>query len=167
MIHLKSYNESAGQLWRQVTRAEMSTRMGGQVVDTFTEAEVLRITTLCRSLGKVDHVAEHEIPAKVLNYQVFRYIAKELTVHPLGQYDRRSAPEVIVPANNLLISLSDPNIDGLLDHHKAYIFDIFKSAEDWFFVSKTPYLEDFQDQKWYVCDGLSGLLSMLEEVMGT
>jgi len=167
MTHLELYSESAGQLWRQVNKGEMATRITGQVVDTFTGAEVQRVITLCMSLVRVGTVSEYNMHVDQLGIQVFHNTATKLRVHPLGPFDERYASKLPVPANNLLITSTPPGSEGLFDKYKAYTLDIFKSAEDWLFVGKFPYNEDFQDEKWFVCDGLTGLLSMLREVMGT
>jgi len=146
MIHLKLYNESAGQLWSQVTVREMATRMKGQQVDTFTTGEVKKILTLVEGLDGYNMVSESEASGKTLNLEMFEAPTRDLRHHFFGQDTRTKLIYPLVDANNVFIEHSD----------WCYI-DICKSVDDWFYVYAR------YDYTYYICDGIQGLLNFLSD----
>ena len=151
MIHLKPFMESTGLLWRQVTKEEMARRIKGQVVDTITKAETRKIMDLLKESGRNIEFVEYNMHDKTLDINLFGLNSEELRCHYL-KLNKKEINRPRMPANNLYIkSFGDslPNVE------------IFKCVDDYFWV-ETGYYGDVPDD-YFICDGIQGLLSMLDE----
>ncbi len=143
MIHLKSFMESAGSMWRQVDRSEMEKRMRGHVVDTITKAEVQRVIDLLLESGRDMELNEYKMDVETLEISLFGEEAKDLRNH-YPHLNKKNVWHPRTPANNLLIR----SYMGIIAH-----FEVFKCDDDYFWVES--------GDKYFICDGIEGLLSML------
>ncbi len=138
--------ESAGLLWRQVDKAEMARRIKGQVVDTITKSEVRKIMDLLKESGRnimfVEYNMNHK---KTLDIDLFGLNIEELRCHYL-KLNKKEINRPRMPANNLYIKSFGESLH----------VDIFKCVDDWFWVES-------QNDDYFICDGIQGLLSMLAE----
>jgi hypothetical protein len=125
MIHIKSYNESAGQIWSQVGEQEMATRIAGQQVDAFTTAEVRKILTLVEGLdlGGYCQVSEAQASGELLDITKFGDWTRQLRHHYFGEQPKTELIYPRVVANNVFVECG----------YDFYI-DIYKSVDDWFYA---------------------------------
>jgi hypothetical protein len=155
MTHLKSYNESAGQLWRQVGEQEMATRITGQQVDAFTTPEVRKILTLVEGLdlGGYCQVSEAQASGKLLDITKFGDWTRQLRHHYFGEQPKT---ELIYPR----AAATNVHVDGCYWHNMArsWQLKIYKSVDDWFYVY------DGHDDSYYLCDGIQGLLDFMSDL---
>jgi hypothetical protein len=157
MIHLRRYDESSGQPWRQVGRDEMRRLMDGKEADTFTKADVQEVVAFLNSTGRKGMLTEYDTPFKTRLrnrkklIDLFIQPARELRGHSFGL---RAEPEVIhprVPADSVYINFFNEYINPL---------HIFKSTDDYYY----GLMENRRlGTDYFVCDGISGLLSMLDQ----
>ena len=148
MIHIKSFMESAGLLWRQVTEEEMERKMRGKVIDTITKGEIHKVINLLKESGRAIEIVEFQINAKTLEIDIFNEeVTKTLRRHWL-QSDTKKVSYTRIATNNLLIKSNTAAV-------RQY-FEIFKCDDDYFWVESS-------DDDHFICDGIQGLLSMLAD----
>jgi len=153
MIHIKSYNESAGQIWSQVGEQEMATKIAGQRIDAFTTAEVRKILTLVEGLdlGGYSVVSENKASGKLLDITVFGEWPRKLRHHFIGKTTKTELIYPRVAATNVLIA-------GYYEHKmsRSWQLNIYKSVDDWFYVH--------DGHSFYLCDGIQGLLDFMSDL---
>ena len=146
MIHLKLYNESAGQLWREVSYREMATRITGQQVDTFTTTEVRKIIAIVEAFDGYSRVSEYKTPGKLLDITIFGTYTRDLRHHLFDEHTRSTLIYPRVVANNVFVECGSD-----------FYIDIYKSVDDWFYAYNSA------NDSYYLCDGIQGQLDMLSE----
>jgi len=169
MIHLKPFMESTGSMWRQVGEPEMAAKLRGQF-DDFTKEEVRAVIGLAMDYPKMlraesgntdlDYdmkVMEYKVPMQSLRVLKFGAAVPNARVLRVNRFEKY--PEVYhprVPANNVMIRQLN---------RTSFDIDIYKSADDWFWVGletrKTVY--GVPKLEYFICDQLPGLLSMLKD----
>jgi hypothetical protein len=166
MTHLKSYNESTGQLWRKVNKEDMTTRMNGSRTDLFTKGEVGKILDLVRGTGEDSWVCEQQVHIKTLSIELFGKSTRTnlLRTHYFGEEPITQLHYPRAAANNVIIRYPDTinRTPGWIEYWEIVIF---KSVDDWFYVCVPDNPGDTiygnPDNSLYLCDGIQGLLEML------
>jgi hypothetical protein len=158
-MRIKRFLESVGGGWREVGQEEMERVIVWHKVDDITDREIEKVINTLISLdrisGKLFEYIHNDIgqltlpcfnssPSRMVKYSMFGEGAQDS--YNSGPDNRR---------NNFLVKF-----DKLPGGVKKYM-DIFKSEDDMFFVmlvNEDPTL------RFFVCDQLDGLLSLLREV---
>jgi len=169
MIHIRSFRESAGQLCRQVTEEEITRLMNGQTPETFTTTEVLSLVGQLKGLSRNVEVDESfydttgKWPTDKLYREMFWTILycevkllRRFDILPDGSSTSKQMTGGF-EANNLFIK----------DHKSNKGLDIFRSTDDWFYISIDLICGSFErptpESEFWVCDGIAGLRSLVAD----
>jgi len=169
MIHIRTFRESAGQLCRQVTEEEIARLMKGQTLETFTTIEVMSLVEQLKELSRNVGIDESfydttgKWPTDKLDRRMFwnihycdiKYL-RTFDILPDGSYSSKQRTEGI-EANNLFIK----------DYTTNKGLDIFRSTDDWIFVSIDLngglFERPTRAAEFWVCDGITGLKSLVAD----
>jgi hypothetical protein len=154
MTHLITYNESASKLYRQVDADEINRHMAGQQADNFTPGEIQALLDIVEGTGRKAEVVESN---KDLDNFMFRQRGERIKIHTFNWDDDKSAQRDVFyrrtpPTNNVYIW-----DDGLFGQ-TFMVVNIYKSSDDWFYVS-VKY--NMHISAWVICDGFAGLKSLI------
>jgi hypothetical protein len=143
MIHLRSFNESTGGLYRQADDEEFESHKDSQQVDTFTTGEVQALLDMVKLTTRVIQVGLYKVTH-------VRKSVRTLKEYKFGGGDNKSYSYPRTPANNIYIW------DKGLSWQLSMAIDITKSCDDYFYVSVPWRRVDY-----YICDGFVGLKSLI------
>jgi len=161
MIHLRSYNESAGGLYRQVDDEEFESHMDSQQVDTFTKGELQTLFNIIEVTTRVIKVVLNKISGSKMSdinmagWHVASRSVRTLKEYKYGGGDNKSYSYPRTPANNIYIW------DMGLSWQISTSIDITKSCDDYFYVSITRQSTMWTRKDYYICDRFVGLKSLI------
>ena len=169
MIHLRSFNESAGQLYREVDDEEFESHMDSQQVDTFSKGELqILFDNILWVPTKAIEVWLYKVRGTKMSAITFyhalttigftnRAKARVLKTYKIDNKSTRTLPQVgsypMTPANKIYMW-----VEGLSWQIPIEII-ITKSCDDYFYAYVTTRRVDY-----YICDGLAGLKSLLVDL---
>jgi hypothetical protein len=158
MVHLRSYNESAGELYRQVDNEEFESHKDSQQVDTFTKGELQTLFNIIEGTTRVIQVGLYNISGPKMSdidhLTHYRMSVRTLKEYNFGGADNKSITSYPrIPTNNIYIW------DRGLSWQISMTIEITKSCDDYFYVSVTMRRADY-----YICDGVAGLKSLVVDL---
>jgi len=172
MRHIKEYN-STGK-WRQVDNKGLERAITSHRVDDITDREVDKvINTLC-GLGKISGDLHENLYSNLDQMTLSMFDSSDFRMVAFGRFGGGGhasyKPGRDNRRNNLLVKFGKLGPGGV----KRYL-DIFKSEDDMFFVKGLNIGTPGSDPSWdvyeetpvrfFVCDQLDGLLSLLEDMV--
>ncbi len=152
MIHLSSYNESAGKLYRQVDENEIIRHMAGQQSDNFTTGELQVISDIVEGTGRKVEVTESMGDMDKFTFNR----GDKIRIYGFG-WDNDNRLSILSPDMPYHLSIWDEG----LSKQNPMVMRIVKSSDDWFYVKVKVFT---QVAAWVICDGVAGLKSMLTDL---
>jgi len=172
MIHIRQFESAAGDGWSEVTETEAVKRMRGETLDTFVAGEIKSIAKAI--VGKGLWICEQYYNHTDLRMtrDVF-YNQRFLNVRPEYQpswnrpwRDFSAWFDGINEIHRLVITSLDK---GSPYSERYLVLCVVKSVDDYYFVHRGVYGggsevgQADQDDLYYVCDELHGLMALLSE----
>jgi hypothetical protein len=154
MIHLRTYNESAGSIYRELSEDEIKEHMSENRPDTFTSGEVQTLLDIVKATNRPVEFVEWNFDMKD-GLEFHSINSRRLRSHLfLFEPDGKTTRDIMfprVPANNIIIC----DVGRKMQEY-MYIF-LLKSSDDWFYA-----LMEIEDEpSWFICDGFNGLKSLI------
>jgi len=157
MIHLRTYNESAGPDYRELSEDEIHDHMSENRSDTFTSGEVQALLDIVKATNRPVEVVEFKLDMKDgLEFHSYKNRLLRSHVFSFGPdiMTSRNIRFPRVPANEIFIC------DVGFKRQPEMDIYILKSSDDWFYA-----LMEIEDEpSWFISDGFNGLKSLVADL---
>jgi hypothetical protein len=170
MKHIRPYNESAAELWHKISYGDLFGHMKGQLVEDFTAKEVQVVlgvaSTLTwskvteykdRKLREANPVAFARVDFSIDMRQNMSSLSKLRTYNYKG--GKLDLPDIIHPRTKSNFMVLQFFVHRSSAPGKMLVF---KTNDDYFYVSVSIEVYNRIHQGYYVCDGIAALVDLIK-----
>jgi hypothetical protein len=163
MKHIRPYNESAAELWHKISYENLSSHMKGQLFEDFTTKELQVVLDAASKLtwSKVDEYKyrglREAVPQAFMNYMWLPMSSlPKLRTHQYEKGEHIWTHTLYPRTKSNLLRLQ-------FDHRSSTGMLVFKTNDDYFYVSVIANRNAHKDEGFYYCDGLAALVDLIKK----